>query len=487
MRPVVTLLCAWLVWSGASAAQRRGSPFVPVGVVHTGDTAELLSVRNRGFNTITIVARWSDVEPARGEYRFDAIERTIDRAASTGLRVVLALDASASPAWLLERYPDGRLASDVEQPRSTQGCLDHPGVREDFLKLVSTASVRASRHPGWFVLDVGSVPQAGFCSCPHTRRRFEEWSASTRDSDRAAFVSFARREDLRQMVDASAARGNRLVVSHARVASILQRPRRVWPSQDDWMMSPLVDLYGGLVPSEQPALAFDSLSSATRTNGWSMSADASVPASDARMLGWAAIARGARALTFTNWREAPLFAGVITRNPALFDELRPRPAKVAIVYDPRRDTASLIALHRALFDRNIPVVFLHADEVASQAGAYPLVLTVSDRDVAVQVTDALNAFAASGLKPDVRIDTAQGQVETRFLESSNVLLLIGINHADTSQRVTMTFTPDTQEAIWQNMETGAGVNFIAGPEGPTYSYWFRPHDALVLLIRKDLR
>ena len=37
------------------------------------------------------------------------------------------------------------------------------------------------------------------------------------------------------------------------------------------------------------------------------------------------------------------------------------------------------------------------------------------------------------------------------------------------------------------METGAGVNFIAGPNGPTYSYWFRPKDALVLMIRKDVR
>ena len=95
--------------------------------------------------------------------------------------------------------------------------------------------------------------------------------------------------------------------------------------------------------------------------------------------------------------------------------------------------------------------------------------------------------ARAGVSPDVRIEGANGPVETRFLESPDVLLLIGLNHADTPQRVTLTFTPDTQEAIWQNMETGAAINFVAGSEGPTYTYTFGPRDALVLMIRKSVR
>jgi hypothetical protein len=75
----------------------------------------------------------------------------------------------------------------------------------------------------------------------------------------------------------------------------------------------------------------------------------------------------------------------------------------------------------------------------------------------------------------------------RFLESPAVQMIVGLNHSGSSQRVTMTFAPETQEAIWQNMETGAGVSFIAGPAGPFYRYVFRPRDALVLMIRKDIR
>ena len=66
-------------------------------------------------------------------------------------------------------------------------------------------------------------------------------------------------------------------------------------------------------------------------------------------------------------------------------------------------------------------------------------------------------------------------------------MLIGLNHADTPQRVTMTFTPDTQEAIWQNMETGAADQLRRRARGPTYTYTFGPRDALVLMIRKSVR
>ena len=102
--------------------------------------------------------------------------------------------------------------------------------------------------------------------------------------------------------------------------------------------------------------------------------------------------------------------------------------------------------------------------------------------------DFLAALVAlAGVGPDVRIDGGRGAVETRFLESADAVLLIGINHSASPQKVTMTFSRDTPEAIWQNMETGAAVNFVAGPDGPAYTYTFGPRDVLVLMIKKALR
>jgi hypothetical protein len=66
-------------------------------------------------------------------------------------------------------------------------------------------------------------------------------------------------------------------------------------------------------------------------------------------------------------------------------------------------------------------------------------------------------------------------------------MLVALNYSDAPQKVSMTFSPDTQEAIWQNMEMATGVNFVAGPNGPTYAYWFAPKDVLVLMIRKYIR
>lgn len=87
----------------------------------------------------------------------------------------------------------------------------------------------------------------------------------------------------------------------------------------------------------------------------------------------------------------------------------------------------------------------------------------------------------------VRIEAAAPEVFARFVESTDAIVLVAANRADSAQRVTLKFPPETPEAIWQNMENGAAVNFIAGPEGPTYSRTFTPHDVVVLMIRKQYR
>jgi beta-galactosidase len=392
-----------------------------------------------------------------------------------------------------------------------------------------------------------------------------------------------------------------------------------------------------------------------------------VTAADLRLWGWAALSRGARAISYYAWypmssgyesngygmieldgtiteraRAAGALAGIVSRNPALFAPLRPRPSTVAILYNRLSYLAggntvtpgmavrsSMLGFYRAMFERNIQVDFLHIDDIAAGRASdyeavflgYPLMLpeavadalkayvqaggtlisearpawnderglanaripgagldevfgvrekllrpagkvemiavrdlegplaALSGRTVIgsgfaehLQITgsnvsviarfsgeggapgdpaitlsrygrgrailagsfpagaferdpegarasgDLLAALVAlAGVAPDVRISGGRGQVETRYLESSAAMLLIGINHSDAPQKVTPAFTPDTPEAIWLNMETGASVNFVAGPEGPTYSHAFKPRDVLVLMIKKDLR
>ena len=71
-------------------------------------------------------------------------------------------------------------------------------------------------------------------------------------------------------------------------------------------------------------------------------------------------------------------------------------------------------------------------------------------------------IASAGVAPEIRIEGGAGRVEARFLESSNAIVLIAINHGDAAERVTFNFGPDVPEAIWQNMETGRGRQLRAG-------------------------
>ena len=89
--------------------------------------------------------------------------------------------------------------------------------------------------------------------------------------------------------------------------------------------------------------------------------------------------------------------------------------------------------------------------------------------------------------PDVVVSGGDGTVAAHLLESDEALVLVVTNSNAARSEVTMQFSPALPEAIWQNMLTGASVNFVAGPTGPAYTYTFGPHDVLVLMIRKRFR
>ena len=102
-----------------------------------------------------------------------------------------------------------------------------------------------------------------------------------------------------------------------------------------------------------------------------------------------------------------------------------------------------------------------------------------------------NAPLYAAIRPRVkanefRIEPMAPQLTATFLESEQALVLLAINLGAPTQ-VTFTFSPEVPEAIWQNMLGGGAVNFVAGPEGPTYTRAFAANEALVLMIRKRWR
>ena len=88
--------------------------------------ADLEAIRTLGFNSIRVAVEWSDAEPARGQYQFDALDGMLTLAGQSGLKVMLQLSTASLPPWVLERYPDGRFVSKTQGggPRTDRICLD---------------------------------------------------------------------------------------------------------------------------------------------------------------------------------------------------------------------------------------------------------------------------------------------------------------------------------------------------------------------------
>ncbi len=49
---------------------------------------------------------WSRLEPSRGDYQFDWLERAIDVLGDTGLKVVLGTPTATPPKWLMDEHPE---------------------------------------------------------------------------------------------------------------------------------------------------------------------------------------------------------------------------------------------------------------------------------------------------------------------------------------------------------------------------------------------
>lgn len=88
---------------------------------------------------------------------------------------------------------------------------------------------------------------------------------------------------------------------------------------------------------------------------------------------------------------------------------------------------------------------------------------------------------------EVTVTGGGGGVSVSILESAKAIAVIAVNHSPDVRKVTITFPPDTPEAIWQNMEAGNEVHFVMGSTGPSLEHTFTGEDVLVLTIGRKSR
>ncbi|HUF26608.1 MAG TPA: beta-galactosidase [Gemmatimonadaceae bacterium] len=254
---------------------------------------------------------------------------------------------------------------------------------------------------------------------------------------------------------------NHVITSHAAISSILTSPHLGEGATDDFLMAERVDYYGVSIypkhnrpethwPHWRLMAILDFQRSANRMNrGWYigemqagdgsialLQSDPVTPA-DHRIWAWSAIAKGARAINVYAFypmssgyesggyglinldgtlTERAISTGGIARlvdvNQALFLASQPVPARVAIVYNPlsqlvggaqrRQDwpqanQSSLIGYYRVLAENNIPVDFIHRNELESgDLSQYRLIVVPYPIMFTQRAADGLRRFVERG-------------------------------------------------------------------------------------------
>ncbi|MEW6237565.1 MAG: beta-galactosidase [Candidatus Omnitrophota bacterium] len=277
--------------------------------------------------------------------------------------------------------------------------------------------------------------------------------------DWKSFIPDKLQEDLQAKAEAVRKADSQFIVSsHSAVPSVLTSPLYGDGNPDDWGMSQVVDHYGtSIYPKHASSTApwsvirltagLDAIRSAGREKGWWIGelqagqgatgvrvADP-VTAADLRLWGWTVIARGARSISYYAWfpmssgyesngygmveldgtiteraEAAGRFARIIDENRDLFLSMRPLPAQAAVMYNPLAYMAggntvgpgqavrdSLMGFYRAMFERNIPVDFVHADEIVSgMAERYKMIYLPTPLMLQKSVAEALKEYVRRG-------------------------------------------------------------------------------------------
>ncbi|WP_367127105.1 beta-galactosidase [Saccharothrix sp. HUAS TT1] len=136
-------------------------------------------MRRAGVNTVTVgVFSWARIEPRPGERDFGWLDRVLDLLHAGGVEVFLATPTASPPPWLGHRRPE-TLPVDFDGHRLSYGsrnqfCPSSPVYREHALSLVDELARRYADHPALALWHVGNE-LGQVCHCDVTAAHFRAW------------------------------------------------------------------------------------------------------------------------------------------------------------------------------------------------------------------------------------------------------------------------------------------------------------------------
>ncbi|BCJ27460.1 beta-galactosidase [Actinocatenispora sera] len=143
---------------------------------------DLKLMADAGVSLVTAgIFSWAEVEPREGEYDFGYFDRVLDGLAETGVSVCLATMTASPPPWLPHRYPE-------TLPRTVDGTVLSPGGRQHFCpsspvyrehagRLVEQLATRYAGHPALAIWHVGNefACHVRACYCDVSAADFRRW------------------------------------------------------------------------------------------------------------------------------------------------------------------------------------------------------------------------------------------------------------------------------------------------------------------------
>jgi len=143
---------------------------------------DLELMREAGVDLITLgVFGWAQVEPEPGRYSFDLFDRIIDRLHSAEVQLSLATMTASPPAWLSASHPE-MLPQRADGTRLWHGarqsyCPSSPVYRDHAVRLVEQLAARYGEHPALAVWHVGNEygVHVAECYCDVSALDFRRW------------------------------------------------------------------------------------------------------------------------------------------------------------------------------------------------------------------------------------------------------------------------------------------------------------------------
>ncbi len=319
---------------------------------------------------------WSSMEPAAGQFRFDWLDRAINLLTEAGIQTVLGTPTAAPPAWLIEQYPEILTVNEagrrVQFGARGHYCVNSPAMQDATRRIVGALAWRFRGNPqiiGWQIDN--ELPRV--CYCDHCRALFQQFLAErygTLDALNAAWSTaywsqtYSAWEQIpipwtggsyhnpglllefRRFVTASNRRFQKLQVDILRSSL----PANVWITHnfmgwfggmDHYEMSADLDLASWdwyIGTGHHDYLATGAIHDLTRgfkrRNFWVMETqpgsvnwarvNSTLNQGESRALAWHAVAHGADALLYWQWRSA--LGGQEQYHGSLVDAAgRPRP------------------------------------------------------------------------------------------------------------------------------------------------------------------